>query len=238
LTGSIATWIVGFTIFISLGLGGWVILMVFFWTCILIDRLARRLINQVSPGLQKKGGCRDHMQVFANGGPATLCGVLYALTGNPIWIRAFAAAMAESTADTWAGEIGLFSKTRPVLITSPFKTVEPGLSGGVTGLGTTACFVGSALIAVTWFGLFRDVITKVIRSILVVTFAGFAGGIWDSVLGATAQAHYWDTIRNRITEHEEKDGVRFRLVRGWRWMDNDMVNLTSNSVAVVLALIM
>jgi uncharacterized protein (TIGR00297 family) len=238
LSGAIATFTVGSIIFFTTGLYGWTVLIVFFFTCVGIGRLARRVSRNVADGLQKKGGCRDYMQVIANGGPATVCSFLYFLTGSPIWLRAYGAAMAESNSDTWAGEVGLFSKTPPVLITRPWCSVEPGLSGGVTALGTSACFAGALLIGLTAGILFRSASTNLFREIVIITITGFAGGLWDSVLGATVQAHYWDTVRNRITEHESRDGVRFQLHRGWAWVDNDIVNLSSNLFAVALAVLL
>ena len=72
--------------------------------------------------------------------------------------------------------------------------------------------------------------------VMVVIFSSFAGVMIDSVLGATVQAHFYDDKEDIITEHSrDREGNALKLVRGLRFMDNDMVNLTSNIITFVLA---
>jgi uncharacterized protein (TIGR00297 family) len=131
--------------------------------------------------MQKKGGCRDHMQVVADGGLATLAAIGYGATGAELFLVLFAASMAESNADTWAREIGILSKKPPVCITDLLKKVQPGLSGGVTLLGTAASLVGSFVIALTTALAVRNLGQKV----AIITISDFVGALVDSVLGAT-----------------------------------------------------
>ena len=234
-SGTIATMFVGCTTFWFLGLAGWMCLIVFFFTSSRLTKLTRTAASQVAAGIQKKGGCRDYMQVLANGGPATLAALLYGFTGNPLFITLFGAAIAESNADTWAGEVGILSPKPPVMITT-FKPVQKGLSGGVTVLGTSAGFVASVVIAVTWYiGFHGVVVAPWLQNACVIAIAGFIGSVVDSLLGATVQAHFWDEVRQQITEHEVTQGRQNRLCRGWRFMDNDIVNLVSNLSAMAAA---
>lgn len=234
-SGVVMTMVVGCFTFYFLGLAGWMTLIVFFMTCTVLTKVARPKLKKVADGIQKKGGCRDYMQVIANGGPATICAILYGITGKPIFVILFGAAIAEANADTWAGEIGIMSTTQPVMITT-LQPVPPGLSGGVTVTGTVASLVGSIVIGLTWYVGFYGIIG--LNDSIVVAISGFVGGLMDSLLGATLQGHYWDTDRDQITEHEAKNGKKYKLVRGLRWMDNDMVNLISNSSSILLALIL
>ncbi|MCF0262162.1 MAG: DUF92 domain-containing protein, partial [Sphaerochaetaceae bacterium] len=55
-------------------------------------------------------------------------------------------------------------------------------------------------------------------------------------LGAWAQAIYKDPETGKLTEHDSKNGQPLELVRGVRWLDNDMVNLISNVFSAVFAL--
>lgn len=233
-SGVVMTMIVGCFVFYFLGLPGWMTLIVFFATCTVLTKIARPKSKKVADGIQKKGGCRDYMQVIANGAPATLCAILYGLTGKYIFIVLFGAAMAESNADTWAGEIGILSEVPPVMITT-LQPVPPGLSGGVTILGTVGCLAGSVVIALTWYIGFSS---AAIADAVVIAISGFVGGMMDSLMGATLQGHYWDTDREQITEHESRNGKKYKLVRGIKWMDNDMVNLMSNASAILMALIL
>jgi uncharacterized protein (TIGR00297 family) len=234
-SGAVGTFITGAVIFLFFGFGGWVVLIVFFVTSSVLTHVARPWAKKVADGIQKKGGERDYMQVIANGGPSTLSALLYGLTGNEIFLLIFGTSMAASNSDTWAGEIGITSNKPPVLITNPTKVVPPGLSGGVTFLGTAGGFAGSLVIALTWYFAFNGIYSRSdLWTVASITIAGFAGCIVDSVLGATLQAHYWDTERNQLTEHEVRNGKKFELARGIKFLDNDMVNLTSNFAAIAL----
>jgi uncharacterized membrane protein len=68
--------------------------------------------------------------------------------------------------------------------------------------------------------------------------AGALGSLFDSLLGATVQGIYYSERRNRQTEQPvERDGTPNRHVRGWKWVDNDLVNLLSTALGAMLALI-
>src|SRR5205807_650194 len=55
-------------------------------------------------------------QVAANGGVAAFAAAIHGLTGSPLAFAAAAGAIAEATADTWATEVGRWSRTRPRMI--------------------------------------------------------------------------------------------------------------------------
>ena len=117
------------------------------------------------------GGRRNYRQVLANGGVAAVC----AWFGS--WPLA-AGALAAATADTWATEIGSFSPHAPRLI-STGTPVAKGADGGVTLLGTAGGALGALLIAGSTALLFSPR--------LAVVWAGLAGMLADSLLGATIQ---------------------------------------------------
>ena len=214
------------------------ILIIFFVSSTILTKIARPYSMRVAIGIQKKGGCRDYMQVIANGGPATVCAILYGLTGDRIYIMLFGCAIAEANSDTWAGEIGILSEKPPVLITT-FKECEPGLSGGVTVYGTLGGFCGSALIAISWFIIFHKLgNSDYISDSIIIAISGFTGCIIDSILGCTVQGHYFDESTNRITEHSIKNGVKLPLCKGISFIDNDIVNLLSNIYSIIFAYVL
>src|SRR5438093_5464504 len=109
---------------------------------------------------------------LANGGVAALA----ALAGS--W-AAFAGALAAATADTWATEIGRYSRKPPRLITTG-KPVAAGTDGGMTLVGTVGGIAGAAFMAALAF-LFEP------RVAVAVAVAGVFGMLLDSLLGATVQ---------------------------------------------------
>ena len=126
----------------------------------------------VSSNLLSKAKTRNERQVLANGGVAALA----ALAGS--W-AAFAGALAAATADTWATEIGRYSRKPPRLITTG-KPVPAGTDGGMTLVGTVGGIAGAAFMAALAF-LFQP------RVAVAVVVAGVLGMLLDSLLGAMVQ---------------------------------------------------
>lgn len=205
-----------------------------------------------------KGSQRDLGQALANGGTAAffaLCsGIAWLLDGSPLLVLACSAALvgalASANADTWATELGVLSKTPPRLITHPAQVVEPGTSGGITRNGTLAAACGALFIgminllctllagllpseSILWQALYNlRVIGDADFALLLVVAAligGVIGALTDSLLGATVQAIYFSTRRNKATERRcERDGTPNRLLRGQAWMNNDWVNFIAS----------
>lgn len=188
--GALASAAVGAAVVWGLGLAGLTLLFVFF--------LTGSLLTQLSGG---SGGRRNARQVVANGGVAAAA----ALLGT--WPAA-AGAIAAATADTWATEIGSFSRTRPRLITTG-AAVAPGTSGGVTLLGTGGALAGAGLIGV----LAAVLAPGGAAGALSITIAGFGGMLGDSLLGAAVQ--------DRLP-----------------WLDNDMVNVGATLVGAGLGVLL
>jgi uncharacterized protein (TIGR00297 family) len=96
---------------------------------------------------------------------------------------AFAGSVAAAMSDTLSSEIGgLFDDPR--LITT-LERVDPGTDGGVTWQGVVAGLVGAAAIAAVATLLFPP--ATALAAAAVVTVAGVAGMLVDSVLGATVE---------------------------------------------------
>ena len=182
--------------------------------------------------IHKKGGRRDAVQVLANGGAALAAMLIHAFDSSPVYLAVFTACLAEACSDTWASEIGVLSKNEPVSILT-FTKVPKGLSGGVSLLGTCSAMLSSILYGIFAFSCYDGINLSLV---MVVIFSSFAGVMTDSVLGATLQAHFYDEKEDIITEHSrDREGNALKLVRGLRFMDNDMVNLTSNIITFLLA---
>jgi len=156
---------------------------------------------------------RRWRQVAANGGIAAAGAAIYVITGWPRGFAVAAGAIAAATADTWATEIGRWSRTPPRLITTG-RPIPAGTSGGVTIVGTLGSVGGALFIAVVAFALHgtagASTAGRLTRAGWVAA-AGITGSLFDSVLGAT--------IEGRA-----------------RWLDNDAVNVAATAWGAAMML--
>ncbi len=234
--GAFAAFVVGTVIF---GLGGWewaVLLLTFFITSSGLSRSFKERKREANEKYAK-GGRRDAGQVFGNGGIAALFAALHVFFPNEIWPwLGFAASLAAVNADTWATELGVLNPTPPRLITDLRKVVEKGTSGGVSLVGTLASLAGAGVIGVLAAILSP---TGINWGIFVwITIAGALGALFDSLLGATAQAIYYCPVCQKETERypSHSCGTQTARIRGWKWLNNDWVNFACGAFGVGVAL--
>jgi uncharacterized protein (TIGR00297 family) len=235
-SGAVAATIVGTIIF---GVGGWqwaVLLLAFFITSSGLSRAFKKRKAGLSEKFSK-GHQRDAGQVFGNGGPATLFAALHAFYPDSVflWIG-FAASLAAVNADTWATELGVLNPTPPRMITDLRRRVEKGTSGGISLWGTLASLLGAATIALPAI-LFSPVGTLNANHFLLLTAAGLAGSLCDSLLGATVQAMYYCPTDKKETEKHPLHtcGTETVHIRGWEWLNNDWVNFACGAFGVLVA---
>lgn len=233
-------WTAALTGGLIFGLGGldWAILLLAFFVS--SSAWSRAFATRKTTLTEKyaKGSQRDWGQVLANGGLGVLLVLASAFYPGDAWpFVAYGGALAAVNADTWATELGVFSPSSPRLITTGMS-VERGTSGGVTPLGYLAALGGSALIA-GLAGLLRSNIYPV-PAILVgaVTLAGLVGTTIDSILGATVQAIYYCPQCQKETERHPLHtcGTGTNPLRGYRWLNNDLVNFFCSAVGAIAAL--
>ena len=228
------------------GLGGWewgALLIVFFVSSSALS-FYRAREKQALAVKFAKGNRRDLAQALANGGLAALLAVLSHLLpprmggAGGLWFVACAGAMAAVNADTWATELGVLSPHPPRLITTG-RRVEVGTSGGVTWLGTAAPLGGAltiGLVAGLELLILRHGWASVAALLLAATAGGAAGSTFDSLLGATVQAIYWCDACGKETERRvHRCGAETRLLRGLRWLGNDLVNFAASAVGALVA---
>lgn len=232
-SGAVVAFFVGFVPTYVLGFGALTTLLLFFLFAGILSRFSKTRSKLNAREIQAKGDRRDGMQVFANGGMALVSAVLYALSPSTVALVMFGASIAEAASDTFAGEIGILSKSKPISIITGRK-MKPGLSGAVSALGSVAGLLGALVIALYWMSNFFPLSGKSFAYASIVAVSGFFGCLMDSVLGATVQAHYYDPKRDRLTEKPTAGGRKLDLARGFRWIDNDLVNLMSNVIATLL----
>lgn len=239
------------------GFGGWtwgLVLIAFFVSSSLLSHYRRA----DKAGLAEKfakGERRDLGQVLANGGVGALLALLvYFLVdlngqtraGNPLYIYltlAFFGAMASVNADTWATELGVLARETPRLITTG-RPAARGTSGAITGYGTLAALTGATFIGAVAFLLIQlaslatvgELLLADLPIVVIAAAAGLVGSLFDSLLGATVQRISWCDHCEKETERQVHScGARTRPLRGWGWMNNDVVNFTAALVGGLLA---
>ncbi len=222
------------------GLGGWewgILLIAFFVSSSALSFYRARDKEGLAEKFAK-GHRRDLGQALANGGLVALLAILSRLLPHPLWFFACAGALAAVNADTWATELGVLSRRPPRLITTG-HVVEVGASGGVTSLGTGAAAGGALFIALlAGLGALATHQGGANGGMLLVAamVGGLVGCSFDSLLGATVQAIYWCDACGKETERRvHRCDTRTRLVRGWHWLGNDLVNFAASAVGALVA---
>ncbi|MCC6412467.1 MAG: DUF92 domain-containing protein [Saprospiraceae bacterium] len=201
----------------------WLLPLFFFF---ISSTVLGRLAPKSTAADAKHGKARDALQVVCNGGIFAFL-ALFAGEENVQILTLMAVSMAVCTADTWASEIGLVFRQKTYDIVR-FKTVPPGLSGGISVAGTIGGLAGALAMALFCNLLLFDGLN--VHFIFKITFLGTFGMLLDSVLGATWQARF---RKNDLETDMELPGST--LANGHRWFDNDAVNVVSNAVVVGLS---
>jgi len=211
------------------------VLFYMFASSSLLSALQKKKKQEMEKVLSKSGP-RDYVQALANLGVATAFILLHSCAGEPIWMVAAIGSVAAGNSDSWASEIGALSKQSPVSILG-FRPLAPGISGGITGLGTLAGLLGSLFIAgasvltVHWMDTMMNAPAFLV--FLAASLAGFLGMLFDSLLGALFQALYQDPFTLELTENAQGN----RLMKGLPWMNNDMVNFLSTLFGGLVAVL-
>ncbi len=180
---------------------------------------------------QPKGGARSWQNVWANGLMPVIFLILWRVIGSERWLFAYLASVSASIADTLSNEIGVLNPSPPRLVTRPWVRVDAGTSGGVSLLGFSVAIVASSLLGVLTgaVGLIGS------DPILFSTITGFLGSFLDSVIGAEWQALYRCPKCNKITESRiHKCGTQAKLIKGYDWLGNDLVNLIMSGVTGII----
>ncbi len=230
---------------LTFGLGGWtwgLLLIAFFISSSLLSHYRKDDKRGLAEKFAKTSQ-RDLGQALANGGWGAVLAIAYFCKPDPILFAAFVGAMATVNADTWATELGVLSPTPPRLMTTG-QRVPVGTSGGVTSLGTMAALGGGLLI-----GLAALVLGRVeaiwgsgplnggyLWLVPIGILGGLSGSTFDSLLGATVQGIYYCSQCQKETEARfHRCGRPTRHLRGWRWLNNDLVNFGSSIMGSLIA---
>ncbi|MEM7052716.1 MAG: DUF92 domain-containing protein [Acidobacteriota bacterium] len=182
LSGALAGWLIGTTLYGFLGWRGFLLLLAFFVIGTACTKLGyqRKAKKKLA---QEGGGRRGARHALANTSVAVACAVFAVATPYPLlFTLAFAGAFATAAADTAGSEIGQLLGKRTFLITN-LRPVPAGTEGAVSVEGTVASILASAVIAAlgAGLGLFPW------WGVAVVVVAAFIGTTLESLVGATLE---------------------------------------------------
>ncbi|MBN2357060.1 DUF92 domain-containing protein [candidate division KSB1 bacterium] len=236
--GAVATMILGTVVF---GIGRWAFsipILTFFVLSSLLSRVGKKRKKKFA-GLIEKSGARDLWQVAANGGLAGMMVLLWYFFGHSFWYLLFAGSLASVTADTWGTEIGMLSRSKPRFILN-FKPVPAGTSGGISLLGTSGAAVGALILAAVSVISSPHHSSRVLgwKEFSIIFFAGLIASLFDSFLGATVQAKYRCTVCGKETEKKIHCRHPAAFVEGYRWINNDVVNVLAALFGIGLAYVL
>jgi uncharacterized protein (TIGR00297 family) len=128
----------------------------------------------------KKHERRGIKNVIGNSSPALL--MLFLIPIFPekalLFELGFFGAISAALADTLSSEIGFYSKSDPILITT-LKKCKRGVDGGVTLLGELAALFGGTIIGLIYFSIYLNPLLSV-----VIICSGLVGTTVDSIFGA------------------------------------------------------
>jgi uncharacterized protein (TIGR00297 family) len=237
-TGAVAATATGAMVMARGGLPAAAALVVFFVTSSALSRFKARAKARRGVIVQAKGGERDARQVLANGGVAAACLALAGVRGS----GGFLGALGAAGADTWATELGLLATHPPRLLTT-WRPVAPGTSGGVTLQGSLAGAAGAVAVGAAWTlvqGWRTRAWESVGGAVAVAGVAGTLGAFVDSALGATVQAGYRCPACGQAVETpvHAPCGRPAILVRGWPWVDNDVVNALATTAGALAGMVL
>jgi len=230
---------------LTFGLGGWIwglLLITFFVSSSWLSHY-RRADKERAAEKFAKGSCRDIGQTLANGGLGAILALVFAYYPDSLLFAAFLGAIGTVNADTWATEFGVLSRVPPRLLTTG-EEVAPGTSGGVTRLGTWASLGGALLIGTVATALtqIESLVSgggwrlEAISYPLLAIVGGFTGSLFDSLLGATVQGiYYCDRCAKETESPVHRCGQTARRLRGYVWLNNDMVNFSASLVGGLVA---
>jgi uncharacterized protein (TIGR00297 family) len=233
-SGAIAATLLGAGVTAFGGWGAGAVLIIFFVTSSALSRIAKRARPHQNQNVAR-GSQRDAWQVAANGGIA-LTAILAWYVWKQDWIlAAFAASLSTAAADTWATELGALNRTPPRLLPI-LKRVAAGTSGAISRTGTVATIAGALLIAAASTFALTNRDLDPLRFFLAVWIAGVCGSLVDSLLGAFIQVRYRCPACNERTERLiHRCGSRTVFAGGFRWMNNDVVNITAILAGTAIA---
>jgi uncharacterized protein (TIGR00297 family) len=253
ISGLISAFVVGFTIWYTGGVVSFIIILFFFMSAGLATKMKYK--EKAKQNLAQEGkGKRSWVNVFGSGIIPMIFSIgmymtdLIGATGWPfLMFGGYIGAVATTTADTLASEIGVFSKSKPRLITNLRRKVPRGTIGAVSLLGEGAAlfaglFIGALALVIALIapGIVPAITTTEQLLVLVPMsmLTAFIGCNLDSLFGAVLQNRFVCEICGAVTDKEFHCNYETKYVGGFKSSTNMHVNLGSSGMGATLGIIL
>lgn len=195
-----------------------------------ISKITTKKFNLMQ-GVEKAKTPRGATQIVANSAIALMLLIFYKVFNHKAFLIANYVVLCEEFADSVCSDIGRLSKRKPVDILR-FKRIQPGISGGISLLGSICGLLGCVLALLVPF-LFKEV--DLVQAAIAVGL-GFLGTVVDSVLGSAFQVLYQCEVCGNYTEKEICCDTQAKQVKGASFVTNSLVNLTAGMITGLVAL--
>uniref|UniRef100_A0A7S3VGS4 Uncharacterized protein n=1 Tax=Dunaliella tertiolecta TaxID=3047 RepID=A0A7S3VGS4_DUNTE len=199
-------WFLGASVFSAFGLGGYILVCLYFILGTLVTKL--KIKQKQQEGIaEAKSGERGPASVWGSGIAGIACALLALYTGQYEMLQVgFVASFASKLCDTVSSEIGK-AYGRTTYLATTFKTVPRGTEGAVSLEGTLAG-LGAAL----GFAAVAYAANQVsLSGAGIVVGAALLANFFESYLGAALQGRM-------------------------EWLSNDLVNMVQISLAAAMAI--
>jgi len=250
ISGLFSAFIVGFTVWYTGGPPAFTILLFFFISSGVATKFKYKA--KAERGLAQEGkGRRSFRNVLASGLIPMIFSIGMYISPSfgidPFWMfGGFIGAAATTSADTLASEIGVFSKSKPRLITNLRRKVPPGTIGAVSLLGEAAAVAAGLAIGIIAL-LFAVLapgsvpVSSMAQLMFIVPLAvltAFIGCNLDSLFGAVLQNRFVCEICGCITDSEFHCSYETTYIGGFKAFSNIHVNLGSSSMGATLGIVL
>ncbi len=232
--GAVTGFLLGILLF---GMGGWTLgLQLFFFFILgsIATKISKKRSKSTQDEFEKGGTRRDSTQALAKAGIAAILTLPFLFTKNFAWFYFISAILTSSLVDTMATELGILSKQKPRLILKPWKIAEPGVSGGVSTIGSLGGLIFGVILSAITYGVSRFDTYMSVNSInwkfiILVPIAGFIGMLMDGIIGSTLQRENKCQVCGKIVESKIHCNKPTQYHKGLRFINNDMVNLLATT---------
>lgn len=225
--GSLLSTVMVFCFYYFGGTFGLLYLLSTFFTIFFVSVARKKLRPDM-----KKEKSRRFIQILINGGLGCLFVIIYGLTKETDYLIISVISIGGCFIDSVSSDVGVMSRKLPYDFLKR-SAVEPGISGGVTALGSTAAAACSVVIgAVTALSLKLP-----LSDFLLITALVLLQTIVDSVLGSCVQVKYCCGVCGKATEKKQHCGSPTEYLSGLRFLDNNGVNAVSSVIITALAML-